>query len=401
MKRAILFLLLIGLMTAFSGAAAWAAAPLTTEINGSEVNAPADINIEEGQAMIPVRWAAEQLGASSVQWDTKTRTITIKTPQDFYNLEKYDSYVRGLQIGSDEQESQIWPLPEKIKNLKLSDDTPERDYTLELAEKSGQSAADKASGPICITITSEDGTYQHSSMLYSAENRQGHYYLPMDWLEYLFDASVSYDDKTNLLSIKTPDIAKIKADIAVIENALVPSSADEALKLWGRGEQTRNGALQYAALSPALRLEADKSSYVHESYWVTGFSSPWMGPITITSRKEQSSTQITYTISYPEITSSPPNTTGTETLVIEKILNNGQEGWYITQIVQSGRLRDPQLASSESVSGFHRSLHSSAAQRASCSWRSALCRCDKNIRQSRSLYTVQVWNDISGNNNLP
>ncbi|MFA7078326.1 MAG: hypothetical protein WC147_07970, partial [Syntrophomonas sp.] len=150
-----------------------------------------------------------------------------------------------------------------------------------------------------------------------------------------FKAKVNYDQTTNVLSIQTPDLDKIKSEIALIENTLIPASADEAIKLWGRGEQARNGALQYAALSPQLRQEADKSNYVRQSYWVTGGSSPSVGPITIKSQVKLSDTKIEYTLSFPEITSNPPYTTATEKMVVEKLLYNGQEGWFITEILQS------------------------------------------------------------------
>lgn len=336
MKRSAIFLLLIGSIIALFGRPVLAAPPLTVQINGSVVNAPADIDIVEGQVMIPLRWAAEQLGASSVQWDSATRTVTIKTQQDFYNIEKLASYARGLQSSADEQDEQIWPLPEKAKNLHLSYAVPNREWVLELNQyKAKRLDPTQPRDHICIRIATDDGLYEHSSVVYSAENRQDHYYLPMDWLEYLFNARVNYNDATNVLSIQTPDLGKIKSEIALIENALIPASADEAIKLWGRGEQARNGALQYAALSPQLRQEADKSYHVRQTYWVTGASSPWVGPITIINRDELSDTKIEYTISFPEITSSPPNTTATEKMVVEKLLNNGQEGWYITQILQS------------------------------------------------------------------
>jgi hypothetical protein len=188
---------------------------------------------------------------------------------------------------------------------------------------------------IYIHIISDDGSYEHGSLVYSIENHQDHYYVPMDWLEYLFNAKVNYDRNTDILSIQTPDLDKIKSEIALIENTLIPASADEAIKLWGRGEQARNGALQYAALSPQLRQEADKNYHVRYPYWVTGVSSPWVGPITIKRQDKLSDTKIEYTLSFPEITSNPPNTTATEKMVVEKLLINGQAGWYITQILQS------------------------------------------------------------------
>lgn len=308
-------------------------AAITVQINGSTVTAP-DMEVVGGQVMVPLRWAAEQLGVGSLQWDPATRTISIKTRHDFYNMEKLASYARGLQSNTGEKNKQIWPLPEKVKNLQLSYAVPSRAWVLNLNRDKAFSSTQPREH-IYIRITSDDSLYEHGSATHSAENRQDHYYLPMDWLEYLFNARVNYNDAANVLSIQTPDPDKIKSEITLIENALIPSSADEAVKLWGRGEQIRCGALQYAALSPQLRQEADKSYYVRQSYWVTGGSSPWVGPITITNRNKLSDTRIEYTISFPEITSDPPNTTATEKMVVEKLLYNGREGWFINQILQS------------------------------------------------------------------
>lgn len=306
---------------------------LTVQINGQIVNAPSDINVKEGQVMLPLRWAAEQLVSGTVQWDSETKTITIISPQDFYSQEKYDSYVRGIQPVTEARGDQIWPLPDKGKNLYQSYAMPNKEWVLELKQTMENDSAPMDS--INIRITSEDASYEHSSVVYSAENRQGHYYVPMDWLEYLFSADVSYDPSDRVLSIQTPDMGKIKSSLDFIENALIPSNPDEAVKLWGRGEQERNGALQYAALSPELRSEADRSFHVLRSYWVTGFSSPWAGPMTITNRTELSDTKFEFTISFPELTSTPPYTTATEKLIVEKLQNNGCEGWYITQILQA------------------------------------------------------------------
>jgi|GEM_PF-1685250 len=336
MKRLAIFLLLTGLIAASLGRPVRAASPLTVKINGSVVNAPAGMDIVEGQVMVPLRWAAEQLGASSVQWDSETRTVTIKSQQDFYNMEKLTSYANGLQSSANEQDEQIWPLPDRVKNLDLSYAVPNREWVLELNKfKAKQMDPVQPPNYIYVHIASDDGFYEHGSLVYSIENHQDHYYLPMDWLEHLFNVRVNYDQITNILSIQTPDLDKVKSEIALIENTLIPASADETVKLWGRGEQARNGALQYAALSPQLRQEADKSYHVRQTYWVTGASSPRVGPITIINQNKLSDTKIEYTLSFTEVTSNPPNTTAREKMVVEKLIYNGREGWYITQLLQS------------------------------------------------------------------
>ncbi|MFA7078369.1 MAG: stalk domain-containing protein, partial [Syntrophomonas sp.] len=206
--------------------------PLTVQINGWAVNAPADMNVIEGQVMVPLSWAAGQLGADSVHWDSATRKVTIKTSQDFYNMEKLASYANALQSSADEQDEQIWPLPDKAKNLDLSYSVPNREWVLNLKQFKPERvglALPIDRDQINIHITSDDGSYEHSMWVHSIENHQDHYYLPMDWLEYLFKAKVNYDQTTNVLSIQTPDLDKIKSEIALIENTLIPASADEAI----------------------------------------------------------------------------------------------------------------------------------------------------------------------------
>ncbi len=311
---------------------------LQVQVNGSIVNAPPYMSVIEGQVMVPLRWSAELLGASSVEWDAATRTVTITTPQDFYSMEKFKSYANAMQSPIDEYNEQIWPLPDRVKDIQVPDLVSDRHWVLNLKQFNPEREGLTLPIPrdnITINITSDDGVYQHSSVANSIENHQGHYYLPMDWLGYLFNARVSYNEAVNILSIQTPDLEQIKSEIERIENALIPDSAEEAVKLWGRGMQTRNGALQYSALSPLLRQEADKSAYVRQSYWVTGCSSPQVGPITIESRNELSDTKVEYTISFPEIFSGQTHAIATEKMVVEKLSDDGSAGWFITQILKT------------------------------------------------------------------
>ena len=318
------------------------APPLQVQINGSQVNVPPHMSVYmsvyEGQVMVPLSWMAGQLEATSVEWDAATRTATITSPQDFYSMEKFSAYARGIKSPIEELNDQICPLPDKVKDMGLPELLPDRHFVLELEQFKPEREGLTLPAPrdyITIEITSPDGTYEHSSVVHSIENHQDHYYLPMDWLEYLFNAKVNHDGAANILSVQAPDLERIKTEIERIENALIPDSADEAIKLWGRGEQTRNGSLQYIALSPQLRQEADKSAYVRQSYWVTGSSSPQVGPITIASRNQLSDTKIEYTLSFPEVFSGQTYAIATEKMVVEKLFDNGQEGWFVTQILQS------------------------------------------------------------------
>ncbi len=346
MKRCLMSgLLLVFMFFAVSTSGFAAAAPvddaapsLQVQLNGSIVNAPPYMSVIEGQVMVPLRWSADLLGATSVEWDAATRTVTITTPQDFYSMEKFKSHANAMQSPIDEYNEQIWPLPDRVKDIQVPDLVSDRPWVLNLKQFNPEREGLTLPMPrdnITINITSDDGVYQHSSVANSIENHQGHYYLPMDWLGYLFNARVSYNEAANILSIQTPDLGQIKSEIERIENALIPDSAEEAVKLWGRGMQTRNGALQYSALSPQLRQEADKSAYVRQSYWVTGCSSPQVGPITIESRNELSDTKVEYTISFPEIFSGQTHAIATEKMVVEKLTDNSQAGWFIIQILKT------------------------------------------------------------------
>jgi hypothetical protein len=119
----------------------------------------------------------------------------------------------------------------------------------------------------------------------------------------------------------------------MIEDVLIPATPEEAVQLWGRGEQIRNGALQYTVLSSELRLQADKR--IHQSGWITGYSSPWVGPITVKEERKLNASAVEYTVTFPEITSSPPAPTATEKFVVRKLTVDGKEGWFITEMLQS------------------------------------------------------------------
>ncbi len=314
-----------------------AAQPLTIQINGSAVAVPPGIHVTEGQVMLPLRWAAEQLGAYSIQWDPEARDIVIKTNEDLYQISKLDYYALALEhlpedIGEVADRVEKVSLPhssDRDRKLVLVLDSLKEKYerrlpSLELPPPAPQ---------IRVIVINEKQPYPRDSVLYSFENYNGHFYVPMDWLVYLFLANVNYSQATNQLSIQVSDLKEVEQHLAIIEDALMPATPQEAMQLWGRGEQIRNGALQYAVLSPELRRQAAKR--VHEAGWTTGYSSPWVGSMTVKEEKKLSDTAVEYTVTFPEETSVPPHTTATEKFVVRKLTMDGKEGWFITEMLQS------------------------------------------------------------------
>ena len=148
----------------------------------------------------------------------------------------------------------MWPLPDSVKK----NDLPrirDRQLVLDLGRLKQELITSPLKPVITITLINDNESYTDSYAVYSVENHNGHVYIPMDWLEELFYADVNYNEATNLLSIEALDPEKIEQQIAEIEDNLVPATSEEAIKLWGRGEQTRSGALQYAALSPEMQQQ--------------------------------------------------------------------------------------------------------------------------------------------------
>lgn len=328
----------LALIIALGSSPAYASAPLTIQINGSDVPVPAFTHVAEGQAMIPIRWVAGQLGASSVQWDPGKRNISIYTNEDFYHLSKLESFADALEPPATDAETDSGhpPLPARAASISVPHLRDTKIFD-ELSTLTQQYFDPAHPDQILVSVINEDQSYSYSYVVYSFENHEGHIYVPMCLLEMLFYTKFSYDQDANRLTIQAPDLSEVKQQLAQIEDALIPASPEEAMNLWGRGEQTRNGALQYTALSPDLRQQVDKSILEDGKFgfWVTGVSSPWVGPIAVQEKNKLSDTATEFTVTFPEVTSAPPNATGTERFDVEKLTVNGKDSWFITKMLQS------------------------------------------------------------------
>ena len=87
-------------------------------------------------------------------------------------------------------------------------------------------------------------------------------------------ALVKWNDKHNRVDIDFEEIESQKNRISLLESALAPKDPLAAAKTWAEGVKTRNGALQYAVMSPQLR-EKLYAEFVGLN-WTTGTSSPWI-----------------------------------------------------------------------------------------------------------------------------
>ena len=228
-----------------AGTSSSASQPLTISINGTVVSTPQDIEVAEGQVMVPLRWAAEQLGARSILWDPEKHNITIKTNEEFYKIKKLASYERGLELRSADKEAEMWPLPGSIQKIELPH-LIDRKLVLDLRQRNREIIINppptieslKSSSTIdfvTITLSNDQEAYEDSYAVYSIENHNGFIYVPMDWLEELFYADVNYYQATNQLVIQSLDLGKINHQIETIEDTLVPATPRGGSEAVGQG----------------------------------------------------------------------------------------------------------------------------------------------------------------------
>lgn len=112
----------------------------------------------------------------------------------------------------------------------------------------------------------------------------GEPFVPLPKIYKYIGLSYSYDRNNNRVYIKTEKIDSINAQLNLLYQYVYPKSPDEAVEKWAYGVKYRNGALQYAVLSPSLK-NIRKASYERVN-WVTGVSSPWVDSYDINKLKE-------------------------------------------------------------------------------------------------------------------
>jgi len=144
-------------------------------------------------------------------------------------------------------------------------------------------------------------------------------------------AKVEWNEKTRTVTVEPKENtdkldAKLEARIAGLERALAPKDAKTAAELWAEGVKTRNGALQYAVLSPELKKEMyDELS---EWYWTTGTSSPWGKSFEVIEKAKMNDQRYRYEIAFTWTDSTQSIYLQNEYIVVEKF----EENWFVSSI---------------------------------------------------------------------
>ncbi len=102
-------------------------------------------------------------------------------------------------------------------------------------------------------------------------NLNGRILAPVRALAEAMGATVTWDKDSNQVNITGNDQS---IQIANLERALAPKTSLEAVNSWAEGVQMRNGAWQYAVMTPDLK-KVSYEDFVAMN-WSTGTSSPWV-----------------------------------------------------------------------------------------------------------------------------
>jgi hypothetical protein len=125
----------------------------------------------------------------------------------------------------------------------------------------------------------------------------GHTMVPIRTAAEALGANVSWHSDTKTVTIDTNAGAGDSGqqqEIQLLQQALAPASADEAVQTWAESVKNRNGAAQYAVLSSALQ---EKTAETYQDLnWVTGLSSPWVSSYEVSDATQGANGSASYTI---------------------------------------------------------------------------------------------------------
>lgn len=273
------------------------------------VTPPYPLIQEKGEILIPLRWFATTMGASSANWDAHSHTATVII-DDFFKAHEYLSFLNGLEYADTD-----YPLPERLQNLNLPA-YPLYSTNPPMLNKS----------PIGLDIVS--GDLKMPWAVYDYQIKNGILYVGINWLNTLFLAQI--EETPTTLCITYPTSNELDQDILALEALTTPTSAEEALALWIHGQQHRNGALQYAALSPKLKEVA--LGHLYKQGWVTGGSSPSLEKATIQTAFSPDKDTSIYEVVFNERNGVTEDSQIHQKITIQKDTINGKDYWFITEV---------------------------------------------------------------------
>ncbi|NLZ47866.1 MAG: hypothetical protein GX895_03610 [Clostridiales bacterium] len=129
-----------------------------------------------------------------------------------------------------------------------------------------------------------------------------------------------------------------KAQVAFFQQVVDefgPSSLEELIRLWTKGDAMRNGVYKYAVSCKELKEEIVKKwGKAEENYWIIGGSSPWLAKYEVLEKKKIDKNNYEVKIKYYWETSAGPSDSTEEVLLISKI----NDKWCVKDIKEANRI---------------------------------------------------------------
>ena len=136
-------------------------------------------------------------------------------------------------------------------------------------------------------------------------------------------ASVMWDAETKSVRIESD---KEDMRIGLLEQALIPQDHLAAANAWAEAVKMRNGALQYALLTP--EMQSEKYEEYASMNWVTGASSPLVKEYTVTEKGKLKEGIHLYLIEYVYTDSTQSTSTFYEYITVDKF----DMGWRVSSV---------------------------------------------------------------------
>ncbi|HHW14480.1 MAG TPA: hypothetical protein GXX28_06070 [Firmicutes bacterium] len=128
--------------------------------------------------------------------------------------------------------------------------------------------------------------------------------------------------------VSEKELGALRRQVELLQSALAAETPEEAVRAWAKYVKLRNGAAQFALMSPELR--AKERSRFEEANWVTGVSSPWVERFTVVSRGPAGDGKREYEVRFSLATSTGPAGTEAARLLVER----REDRWCISRITR-------------------------------------------------------------------
>ncbi len=139
---------------------------------------------------------------------------------------------------------------------------------------------------------------------------------------------------TAVLAAAKPTVSQqqLEGQVWFFKEALdlfAPQTPEEAVRLWIKGDETRNGVYKYAAGDSRIKQWlADRWGKPEKSFWIIGGSSPWLTGFEFSETKAIAEKVVRYSVTYYWSTSGGPEEPTTEHITVTKY----RVGWQISKV---------------------------------------------------------------------